>query len=134
MGNPLSHILAFIADPRPGIGAQLRAFASGRSPQWPALRRNFLLHHPTCCACGTTDDLEVHHITPFSVDKTKELCPGNLCTLCMKPGFEDHWFVGHCGTSWKDYDKTVRADAAKLLVKRAHPSLLEVVEDCGFGS
>ncbi len=97
---------------------QIRAMCGGRSPKWPALRRKILLRHPTCEACGGIRDLEVHHICPVHIDRSRELDPRNCIVLCMESLQEDHWFVGHRGHSWSDWNPTVRADAAKCLLRR----------------
>lgn len=67
------------------------AFASGppqattgqpRSSEWPAVRDAHLSACPTCAACGSRIDPQVHHVVPFHKDPTKELDPANLLTLC----------------------------------------------------
>lgn len=73
-----------------------------RSPQWPAVRAEFLKNHPECAACGSRGRKDkppqVHHVIPVSVDATgdedvdgicNELDPDNLITLCVDG-------VGHC--------------------------------------
>jgi 5-methylcytosine-specific restriction endonuclease McrA len=62
-----------------------------RSSAWPALRRKWLQDHGECSACGTKEDLTVHHIVLFSVDPSRELDPTNLITLCEK----HHFLIGH---------------------------------------
>lgn len=89
-----------------------RTFGVQRSTLWPYARKQHLLEEPLCAVCGDSDDLEVHHIIPVHVDKTKEVNKGNLITLCRR----DHIFVGHLG-SFRSYNPTVRADAAVFLTK-----------------
>lgn len=73
-----------------------------RSPKWPALEKAWLIDHPTCEGCGTTKHLQVHHKLPVHVDPTKELDRLNLMTLCMTPGWECHFILGH-KRNWRDY-------------------------------
>lgn len=88
-----------------------------RSPQWPAVRKSWLKIHPACAACGTTTNLEVHHIQPFFLRPDLELNPNgdNLITLCETAG-NCHLFVGHL-KNWKSYNKNVKEDAAVVLKK-----------------
>ena len=87
-----------------------------RSPEWPTVRKHFLESHPTCEACGEGADaeLEVHHVVPYHMDPSKELCPDNLITLCNK--HEHHILFGHL-QDFKSFNKTVREDAATWLKK-----------------
>ena len=70
-----------------------------RSPKWPIVRSQHLDKYPSCAACGSIKNLEVHHIEPFSVSPDKELDPTNLITLCSK---NCHFYIGHLMdyTSW----------------------------------
>ena len=36
-----------------------------RSPKWKSLRARHIKAHPRCEACGTREDLDVHHVRPF---------------------------------------------------------------------
>lgn len=63
-----------------------------RSPEWPSVRKEHIKKQPFCQGCGKTSDLQVHHIVPVHVDKTKELDPNNLITLC---GRYCHLAIGH---------------------------------------
>ena len=85
-----------------------------RSDKWPALRRKWLDTHPTCAGCGTTDQLQVHHIVPFHEDKSRELDESNLITLCEKPGHDCHFHFGHF-LDWYRANPNVVADAATFL-------------------
>lgn len=80
----------------------------GRSENWPMIRKHHLQNQPECQACGSKQRLEVHHIVPVHVDKTKELDPLNLITLCENPatGF-CHYIFGHLSLSWWKYDPYV---------------------------
>ena len=87
-----------------------------RSSKWPAVQARYLREHPACEACGSREDLNVHHVVPFHVDPSKELDPRNLLTLCR----EHHLSLGHScggltgGDNWKCENPNVRADVAKF--------------------
>lgn len=86
------------------------AVLQARSPRWPAARRAHLLKEPACRACGCRSRLNVHHIVPVHVDRSLELDPGNLITLCESPGVNHHLAFGHLG-NWKSWNGSVRSDA-----------------------
>ena len=88
-------------------------FLQARSSHWPTLRRHFLFDHPSCAACGTTKDLEVHHVKPFHLHPELELAESNLITLCEHGC---HYLIGHLA-SWHSWNKNVREDAATFLQK-----------------
>jgi 5-methylcytosine-specific restriction endonuclease McrA len=85
-----------------------------RSTQWPALRRKHLAAHPTCASCGGRAALECHHIVPVSFDRSRELDPDNLITLCEKK--KCHCRDGHLW-DWKAANPNVVADAAAALAR-----------------
>lgn len=85
-----------------------------RSPQWPKVRRDFIAAHPNCEGCGTTDNLEAHHRKPFHLDKSKELDPANLITLCEKSGHDCHFRLGH-EFDWKAFNTFVQHDAEESI-------------------
>jgi len=92
-----------------------------RSPHWPEVRAQHLRQFPSCAACGCDDkkELQVHHCVPFSVDRTLELEPGNLITLCEKHACHLMW--GHLG-SYRSFNVSVREDAAAWLARiKARP-------------
>ncbi len=80
-----------------------------RSGKWPAVRRAFVKSNPYCSACGTTRELEVHHIIPFHIDASRELDTANLLTLCQ----DCHFYIGHL-KDWNRYNPQVRDDALAL--------------------
>jgi hypothetical protein len=55
---------------------------TGRGSQWNKIRKEVLADFPFCAVCGTTKQLQVHHITPFRIshDNSKD----NLVPLCVK--------------------------------------------------
>lgn len=94
------------------IGPRVLLFVA-RSGKWPAFRARWLADHPCCEACGRTDSLEVHHITPFHVDPSRELDPTNVVTLCEHAAWNCHLMIGHKG-NWKDYRADVRRVACAV--------------------
>ena len=81
-----------------------------RSPKWTTVRRKFLKKYPCCEVCGTTQNLNVHHIKPYHLYPELELDESNLITLCenYKKGIHCHLLVGHLG----DYKK-INQDCVK---------------------
>lgn len=87
-----------------------------RSGQWRTVREAFVEDYPVCEACGTDEDLNVHHVIPFHRRPDLELERSNLITLCR----EHHFRIGHDpdgrgprGPNWKLSNPRVRADAAE---------------------
>lgn len=87
-----------------------REFGAVRSSKWPQVRDAHIKQHPLCEVCGTKGTLlngcEVHHIRPFHLDKTLELQPENLFTLCRV----HHFWWGHLG-KWASHNSDVAEDA-----------------------
>jgi hypothetical protein len=83
-----------------------------RSGKWPTLRKKILEANPTCAVCGTKKNLEVHHVVPFSIDRSKELDEKNLIVLCD----EHHFLFGHL-MFFASYNPHVREDA-KIWAKK----------------
>jgi 5-methylcytosine-specific restriction endonuclease McrA len=75
-----------------------------RSPLWGKVRAAHLLKEPVCQICGGTKKITVHHLLPYHVDRTLELDPTNLMTLCEGAGNGNHHLIfGHFGnyaTKW----------------------------------
>ena len=90
------------------------ATKTSRSSAWPKVRNTHLVKEPTCQACGTDKNLNVHHIIPYHLDKDKELDGNNLITLCEE--HHCHLVIGHL-CSWSSYNKNVIEDAAIWLKK-----------------
>jgi 5-methylcytosine-specific restriction protein A len=83
-------------------------FEGSRSGKWPAVRQRFIKEHPCCEACGSLQDLNVHHIFSFHDHPELELDPDNLITLCRK----HHFLMGHSNrwaTTNKNCQKEVKA-------------------------
>lgn len=83
-----------------------------RSPQWPSVEKRFLNLNPYCAACGSTRELQVHHVKPFHLFPKLELQPDNLLTLCMDEK-DCHLMVGH-GGYFAAYNPNVLQDVADL--------------------
>ena len=87
-----------------------------RSGQWPKIQKEFLRDNPICAVCekkGTLlRSLNIHHVIPFSEDKSKELLAENLITLCRP----DHLLFGHLN-SWASFNSDVRADCLRWRLK-----------------
>jgi hypothetical protein len=100
---------------------------SARSSGWNRVKNEHLSMNPACAACGSKENLQVHHKMPFHLNPALELDLKNLITLCMEPGVECHLNVGH-GDSWKCYNPEVQKDAADLLKNPRHrkEKLLEI--------
>jgi len=75
-----------------------RTFGIARSKDWRRVRKEHLRKHPFCAVCGTKKRLEAHHCIPYHIDKSLELDPKNLITLCRK----HHFLFGHLNfwASW----------------------------------
>ena len=88
--------------------------AERRSTKWPKVRDAHLKIDPVCNVCGGIEDLNVHHIIPFHIDKSKELDPNNLITLCNGRGC--HFAFGHL-FDWQSSNPSVVQDS-KLFKKK----------------
>lgn len=86
-----------------------------RSSKWPRVKNKHLKLNSTCAACGTKNDLEVHHKKPYHLHPELELDPNNLITLCMENLC--HIDIGH-GDSFKAYNPNVAEDASIVLANK----------------
>ena len=87
-------------------------WGAARSPKWSAVRRAFVKSNPYCAACGTTRELEVHHVVPFHIDASRELDTTNLMTLCQ----DCHLYIGHL-KDWTRHNPHALDDAALMLTR-----------------
>jgi len=80
--------------------------AAPRSPQWDEVRDKYLSKHNKCMVCGSSDNLQIHHIFPVSYIRELsrpelELEPKNFMTLCESeendPAENHHILIGHLG-------------------------------------
>lgn len=90
-------------------------FGIPRSNKWPGVRTQFLKLNPFCAACGSPEKVEVHHVIPYHLDRSKELDFENMITLCMGSG-RCHFVHGHL-LSWKSHNKDVRMDSIRYYKK-----------------
>ena len=88
-----------------------------RSSERVQVRSDFVRKHPRCEACGSTANLNVHHVVPFHQRPDLELVEDNLITLCR----EHHFRIGHdpdgrgpLKPSWLLSNPNVRSDAANM--------------------
>ena len=86
-----------------------------RSSKWDKVESEYKKAHPTCAACGTRLNIQVHHVKPFHLFPELELDPENLISLCVV----DHLTFGHL-KNWSAYNPDVRKDAANYLEKVKH--------------
>jgi 5-methylcytosine-specific restriction endonuclease McrA len=95
--------------------ATVDGWGEPRSSEWSAVRAAHVKRHPACLACGSVEQLNVHHIEPFHLRPDLELEPSNLVTLCR----EHHFRIGHDPDgpwkpqkpSWIKSNPNVRQDA-----------------------
>jgi 5-methylcytosine-specific restriction protein A len=79
-----------------------------RSTSWPSFRRKHL--GPECALCGSQKKLELHHIVPFHKDRSKELDPSNVITLCeSNTVFNCHRIFGHLN-NFKGWNPEILSD------------------------
>src|SRR5690242_4959568 len=83
------------APDKPMMGAAPSAHEPSRSGKWPKVRAEYLEKHPVCEACGSDQDLQVHHVLQFRTHPERELDPTNLITLCGPGGHNCHIRIGH---------------------------------------
>ncbi len=91
-----------------------------RSGGWAKVQKQHLTNNPFCAACGTKDNLEVHHVKPFHLHPELELDPANLITLCRKPGHNCHFVFGHLW-DYKKSNPNVREDVERISRQRSGP-------------
>jgi hypothetical protein len=94
-----------IVPPQPILGGP-------RSSKWTKTHDAHLEKNPTCLACGTNENPQVHHIKPFHLFPELELEPTNLVTLCMKPYHYCHFVFGHAW-NWSTNNPNVFEDAKR---------------------
>ena len=95
-----------------------------RSKDWKKTRKAHLKTESKCAVCGGSKKLEVHHIIPFNLDPSFELCPDNLITLCenKKYGVNCHLLFGHLG-KYSDWNPDCLQDVENWHVKINKKSL-----------
>lgn len=93
-----------------------------RSPKWAKVGHDYLLKSPVCEACGSTNQLNVHHKKPFHLYPELELDTNNLITLCMDN--DCHLLIGH-GGNFKKYNPNIDIDV--LYLKQNTHTLVESI-------
>jgi hypothetical protein len=86
-----------VAPPRPDV-----VCGRPRSSHWPAVEHKFLQTHKECVACGSRNNLQVHHRKPFHLFPDLELDETNLivgCAVCH--------FVLYHANDWENYVEDV---------------------------
>lgn len=65
--------------------------------QWQIIKakREYLKNHPKCAVCCNEKRVEVHHIIPVHVDRTKACDPNNFISLCDEYNKGCHYNFGH---------------------------------------
>lgn len=100
---------------------------TGRGSQWARIRSDILSAFPFCAVCGTTRNLQVHHIVPFRLthDNSKE----NLVPLCVKHHrwvetmfveTERFGFDEMAGVIWQNMIRSRQATTAAVIRSIAH--------------
>lgn len=114
------------------VSGVIDGWTGERSSKWSTVRNQFVAAHPVCEACGTSENLNVHHIKPFHNHPELELDLKNLITLCSgsyaNGRYNCHFKIGHdpdgpAGSkspNWMLSNPRVRLDA------RSHRQRLEL--------
>ena len=93
-----------------------RKIKARRSPKWPAIEKKVLEEHKGgCIACGSNDNLTVHHIIPFHIAPELELVESNLAVFCMSKDRHCHLLVAHAG-DFKGYSASPISDASAIYI------------------
>lgn len=95
----------------------INLIAAERSSKWQKVRDAYIQEHPYCEVCGTSKDLQVHHIKPFQLFPLLELDKDNLITLCTSKywGFNCHLWAGH-GGNFRWYNRWILEDVGILRI------------------
>lgn len=75
-----------------------------------------------CAGCGTTEELEIHHILPIHIGGAP-MDEANVVTLC---GTWCHTCLGHLGDTQRGYDLDVVKNAAEF--RRLLPEMRERIK------
>ncbi len=73
--------------------------------KWLDVSRKYRRENPRCAICGTTANIEIHHILPFKEHPELELEPSNLISLCGKWN-NCHLIHGHLG-NYNNYNRNL---------------------------
>ena len=100
----------FVGKPKCDVVCDLPKPMVERSGHWPKVRDEHLKVQPVCQVCGGKDYLNVHHIVPVHLDKSRELDPTNLVTLCEgSHHLNCHLLFGHL-QDWHSVNSHVLED------------------------
>lgn len=58
-------------------------FYNYNNPEWVKVKKAFLKKNPYCAACGSKENLQVHHIKPIRFFPELRYDESNLQTLCI---------------------------------------------------
>ncbi len=101
---------------------EIQILSVQRSKKWSKLKKSHIKQYPNCAVCGSLKFVVPHHIIPFHLDKSKELDPNNLITLCENKVFNCHLFFGHL-KNWSRYNPNIVEDAKTWREKLKKPIL-----------
>ena len=102
----------------------IRAYLNFKSlslpTQWQMTKakRAYKKDHCKCAVCGYTKNLEIHHVVPVHVDRTKALDTDNFITLCDWRNHGCHYVFGHFRnfrTKWNPNIRQFALSVSKLL-------------------
>jgi hypothetical protein len=71
-------------------------------------KKNFVLNFSECAICGSTKDLECHHIHPIHLYPDLALDNKNFITLCDSSNNGCHRWFGHMGNFCTLYNPHIR--------------------------
>lgn len=84
-----------------------RTFGAKRSSSWGTFRKQYI--KDKCEVCRKGYFLELHHVIPVNVDKSKELDPDNVVTVCRSCHFSwGHFF------SWRKFNGQIKNDIIRV--------------------
>lgn len=76
------------------------AASQPRSPRWRSFRARVLRENPACAACGTLEDIDLHHIVSFHEAPHLELVESNVVPLCRRHHFQIGHYCGNGKSNW----------------------------------
>ena len=100
-----------------------------RSPHWSAFRDAWKKTHPDCQGCGSFENIQVHHVIPFSKAPAEELSKSNVMSMCMGKN-ECHLRIAHAG-AFAFYNPHVRAHCELLKHNPAARHTIEATAKAG---
>lgn len=86
--------------------------------------QKYKVEHPICEKCGSTEDIQVHHIIPLSLDGTNDT--SNLISLCYKCHKEEHK-ENHSELTKMGIQKAKEAPIKDILISKL--ALLQKIQD-----